>query len=320
MKLGLHSVSYLGLWYDGPALAPLEFLRHARQLGFEGVELDGRRPHANPMDLDHGRRRAIRELGAELQLEVAAIAAHSDLSSPILEHREAQLLLLREQIRLARDLGAPLVRVTLAWPGVTVRDGLGDYDIARRRFDELWRDTTWLEAWNTCKGCLREVVRCAEDEGIVLALANQPPVVRTYRDVLDMIAEVGSPWLRVCIDAHLLERQDAEHARQVALDAAPLQIHTHVRGEFARRDDGRAEPRAYGQAQPLPNYPAFVDALRDGGYDGYLCYEFAHPALDSRRQVQSIEYVDEQARLALAFMRDLLRATEAQQPSEPAAV
>jgi sugar phosphate isomerase/epimerase len=150
----------------------------------------------------------------------------------------------------------------------------------------------------------------------MLALVNQPPVVREKRHVLEMIAEVGSPWLRACIDAHLLERQDAEHARQVALDAAPLQIHTHVRGEFARRDDGRAEARAYDQAQPLPNYAAFVQALRDSGYDGYLCYEFAHPALDARRQLQSVEYVDEQAQLALGFMRDLLHAAEA----PPAAV
>ena len=52
MKLGLYSVTYMGLWYDGPALSFEEVVRRARDSGYDGVELDGKRPHGNPMDLD----------------------------------------------------------------------------------------------------------------------------------------------------------------------------------------------------------------------------------------------------------------------------
>lgn len=299
-------MSYQGLWYDGPALAPLEFLRRARQAGFGGVELDGRRPHGSPLDLDQSRRRSIRELCAELDLDVVAIAANNDFSSPVVEHNECQMLMLREQIRLARDLGAPVVRVFLAWPGVTIRDGLAFYEVAARRQDDLGRDATWLESWERCKRALRDACRYAEVEGVVLALQNQPPVIRDHADVLDMIAEVDSRWLRACLDAGSLERQDTASVRQVVQEVGPYQVHSHFDGVFVRRDDGRVEQVARPRARPIVNYPAFVRALREAGYDGYLCFELAHPALDARHQVLGLEYVDEQVALAHEYMQDVM--------------
>ena len=52
MKIGLYSISYLGVWYDGPALSFEEFVKRAKDYGYAGIELDGKRPHGNPMDLD----------------------------------------------------------------------------------------------------------------------------------------------------------------------------------------------------------------------------------------------------------------------------
>jgi len=52
MKVGLYSITYLGIWYEGGALGLAELFARAREMGYSGVELDGRRPHANPMDLD----------------------------------------------------------------------------------------------------------------------------------------------------------------------------------------------------------------------------------------------------------------------------
>ncbi|MBI3973123.1 MAG: sugar phosphate isomerase/epimerase [Chloroflexi bacterium] len=305
MKVGLHSVTYSGLWYDGPGLAPLEFLRRARHLGFDGVELDGRRPHANPMELDASRRRAIREMCADLDLELVAIAGYNDFSSPIVEHRESHLLMVREHIRLARDLGAPMLRLFLAWPGVVVRDGIAAIEPAQRRFDALWRETTWLEAWSTCKRCLREVVRYAEDDGIVLALQNEPPVIRDHHDVLDMIAEVESPWLRASIDAAALARQDDDGVRQAVQDVADAVVLSHVEGSFTRHNEGTVELLP-ARDRSWINFPAFVRALEESGYDGYLCYKTAAPVLNARKEVQGIEFVDRQAALAQTYLRELV--------------
>ena len=51
MKISLYSISYLGIWYAGPALSFEDFDLRARDYGYDGIELDGKRPHGNPMYL-----------------------------------------------------------------------------------------------------------------------------------------------------------------------------------------------------------------------------------------------------------------------------
>src|SRR5882724_9879991 len=50
MKIGLYSITYLGCWYRGEALTLPELIRIAKEFGYDGVEFDGKRPHANPLD------------------------------------------------------------------------------------------------------------------------------------------------------------------------------------------------------------------------------------------------------------------------------
>ena len=50
MKIGLYSITYLGCWYRGEALTLPELIRTAREFGYDGVEIDGKRPHGNPLD------------------------------------------------------------------------------------------------------------------------------------------------------------------------------------------------------------------------------------------------------------------------------
>ena len=50
MKVGLYSITYLGLWYRGEALTLPELIRKAKEFGYDGIEIDGKRPHGNPLD------------------------------------------------------------------------------------------------------------------------------------------------------------------------------------------------------------------------------------------------------------------------------
>jgi len=50
MKLGLYSITYLGLWYRGEALPLPVLISRAKQYGYDGIEIDGKRPHGNPLD------------------------------------------------------------------------------------------------------------------------------------------------------------------------------------------------------------------------------------------------------------------------------
>lgn len=61
MKLGLYSITYSGTWYKGEFLSIKEMIRKAKALGYEGIEIDLKRPHGFPLDLDEKARTEIRE-------------------------------------------------------------------------------------------------------------------------------------------------------------------------------------------------------------------------------------------------------------------
>jgi sugar phosphate isomerase/epimerase len=50
MKIGLYSITFLGVWYRGDALTLEQIIDRARGYGYAGIEIDGKRPHGNPID------------------------------------------------------------------------------------------------------------------------------------------------------------------------------------------------------------------------------------------------------------------------------
>ncbi len=115
MKLGLYSITYLGLWYRGEALPLPETITRARKYGYDGIEIDGTRPHGNPLDWPAARCRELRSMAESEGIEIFAVAANNDFSYPVPEVREAQICFVRELIRMTSDLGAPALRVFLGW-------------------------------------------------------------------------------------------------------------------------------------------------------------------------------------------------------------
>ena len=214
IKLGLYSISYGGIWYKGAALSFDELCRYAKQYGFDGVELDNKRPMGCPLDLDQRKREEMRNSLTKYDLEMPALSANNDFSSPIPELRENQLLMVRETVRLAKDMGAKVVRVFAAWPGVPIHDGVGTYELVRGdgfyTFLRQYPYATWIERYNYVKDCLKEAARFGEEFGIVLALQNHAPLIRTWRDTYDLVKEVNSPFLKICLDLPIFDKQDKD--------------------------------------------------------------------------------------------------------------
>ena len=245
MKIGIYSITYRGIWYRGEALDVFSLMRLAKQQGWEGVEFDAERPHAAPMDLSADDRKRLRDLSGDLELPISAISPNCDLSSPVPVQREAMICYVRECIKLAHDVEAPLCKIFAAWRGITLHDGLATYD-----------ETYGYEQYGYWKGdrrgfvvdCLRELTKVAEDNGIVLAMQNHgPDIVNSYHDVLSLIAEVGSPALKACMDINIEpEAESAAHAREMAKATGKLQVHSHFNAEFRRAADGGVELAAGG--------------------------------------------------------------------------
>lgn len=297
---GLYSITYLGLWYRGDALTLEQVIQRAKQFGYDGVEVDGKRPHGNPLDMTRERCRQLRKYAADQGIEIYAVAANNDFSSPMPEFREAQLLYVRELIRMTADLGAKVLRVFLAWPGVTaIPEGGGRYDIAQRVWAETHKDFSADRAWAWCRNGLKEAARYAGDHGVTLALQNHPPVIKGIGDVLRMVREVGSPNLKVCFDARLEHEMTPEDVVKASAEVGALQVLSHYGNEYDEVDG-----KIVLKKDEL--IKAQVRGLLEIGYKGYLGFELCHPLPVVDGRLVGIEFADKNAKLAARFLRETI--------------
>src|SRR5438445_12524214 len=86
IRVGLYSITYGGVWYRGDALTVEQVIGRAKKFGYQGVEIDGKRPHGNPLEMSKARCQQLRKLAADQGIEIYAVAANNDFSSTIPEH------------------------------------------------------------------------------------------------------------------------------------------------------------------------------------------------------------------------------------------
>jgi len=308
MKIGIYSVTYRGVWYKGEALNVFQLARLAKSQGWEGLELDTERPHAAPMDMQADDRKRLRDLAAELNLPLSAVSPNCDLSSPVPSRQEAMICYVRECIKLAHDLGAPICKIFAAWRGITLHDGIGSYVLTYAHDPyPFWKE----DRRHFVVAAIRELAQVAGDYGVTLAVQNHgPDIVNNYRDTLSLIEEVGSPHFKACMDINIEdEPESTARAWEIVKASGKLQVHSHVNGEFARDAQGHVVLAGAGYFDQhfwgrKVAYPAYFEALAASGYEGYLDWEFCHPAMENGKSV-GIEYVHNQTRLALEYMKQL---------------
>jgi sugar phosphate isomerase/epimerase len=311
MKLGLYSITYLGIWYRGQPLTLPELITTAKRFGYDGVEIDGKRPHGNPLDWSGKRCRELRTLADGEGIEIHAVAANNDFSCPAPEVREAQICYLRDLIRMTADMGAKHLRVFLAWWGITKHPQLATYDIMENLWPIVHEKFSGEEIWSWCRDALIECARYAGEYGVTLALQNHPPVLKDYHDVLRMLKEVNSPHLKVCLDAPLMLDKSAKAIREAARAVGPLQVLSHFGGEFERQPDGsiRGYERNDGVVgdETRQYYQDFAKAMREIGYQGYTSYELCHQLPVVNGETVGVEFAHRNAELAAQFMRQILK-------------
>ena len=147
---------------------------------------------------------------------------------------------------MASDLGAKVVRLFAAWPGVVIRDGRATYELLRAPslpYEAQYPFLTRLDRWNFVKGCLKEAAAFGEEFGVVMALQNHPPFIRHWKDIYDLVREVNSPWLKVCLDLPMLTQFDKEFVQASGDDRGQASdVLALRRGVRSRRRRPRAAP------------------------------------------------------------------------------
>ncbi len=311
IKLGLYSITYGGIWYEGSALSFEEFCKRAKDYGFDGVELDNKRPMGCPLDLDKRRREEMINALQKNGLEIPAVAANNDFSSPMPEHRACQLLMVRETARLAKDLGAKIVRLFAAWQGIPIHEEAGTYDFTSGDFYSFERQypfATWLDRWNYVKDCLKEAAKFGEEFGVTMALQNHHPLIRTWKDTYDLVREVNSPWLKICLDLPIMDNLNKDYVANAVRTVGSLQVHSHYGGEYYHDKDGTLTPVIldYYAGGENPDYQHYIGLMNEIGYNGYFTFELCHPVLNEDHTRGDIHYVDNQVKLAREFLAKIV--------------
>lgn len=319
MKIGLYSITYLGCWYRGESLTLPELIRTAKKFGYDGVEIDGKRPHGNPLDWPKNKCQELRQIADKEEIEILGVAANNDFSNPVPEVREAQICFMHELIRMTADFGATNLRVFLAWWGITRHPKLATYDIAEGYWPLVHEKFAEEEIWGWCRESLIECARYAGEMGVTLALQNHKPLIKDHRDVLRMVREVNSPHLKICLDAPLMPDKGARAIREAAQAVGALQVMSHFGGEFDRNPDGsitgvdRIDGLITGETNQY--YHDFARAMNEIGYNGYTSYELCHQLPVVNGETVGIEFAHKNAQLAVEFMREIIKAEYSKTPA-----
>jgi sugar phosphate isomerase/epimerase len=117
MKVGLYSITFLGIWYQGEGLTLEELIQRAKQYGYDGVELDGKRPHANPLDMRTSRCRELRRIADG---ECARYAADAGVTLALQNH-EPVVTDHQDLLRMVREVDSPALKVSLDPWGLPVK-------------------------------------------------------------------------------------------------------------------------------------------------------------------------------------------------------
>ena len=265
MKTCLHTVSYSGVWGQA-ALSLEETIDKAAALGFDGIMLMAKRPHASVLDATQDKRSAIKSRLDDNGLTCACIAGYTnftaDAAHPDVPIGEMQIAHVTALAGLSADLGCGVVRIFTGY-----------------ETPEL----AYPRAWEQCVLAITECCDRAAQFGVTLGVQNHHDIAAGHEAMHQLISAVDRPNCRACFDAW----SPALHGDDVAAAArnmAALTVHTTA-ADYAELPRYQYLPQlvnyipqpAYAQAVPMGegiiDYDGFLRALKQGGYDGYVGYE-----------------------------------------------
>jgi sugar phosphate isomerase/epimerase len=284
VKLGCSSWSYHVAFRAG-RIDLREFLRIcAEELEVDGVELvDLHFPTTDPAYL-----RDIKKLCTDLHLTISGIAVSNDFGPDDRRERETQKV--QQWCDIAAYLGAPIVRVFAGWlpaPAPASEPEQGRIvGVLRRMFRQRPPDTR--RVWSDVTWSLRQCADHAAERGVVLALQNNrhDGLVGTAPQIRQCLHDVGSPWLRACLDpGDLLDRAGLDDTL-----ARVVQVHARMRDVA---DDG---------SERQGRWPEILRMLQLGHYRGFIHIDY-----------EGVEPPETAVPRATRHMRGLILLTQRQQ-------
>jgi L-ribulose-5-phosphate 3-epimerase len=273
----------IGIMVDSLRLPAREGIRKAKELGATGLQMYAVAGELSPEGLGPAARRELADFIHSQGLTVAALCG--DLGGhgfQVAEDNPARIERSKRIMELAKDLGTDVVTTHIGVVPENERD---------RRYQVLHDACTRLGEF-------------ADTVGAVFAIETGPePAARLGR----FIRSLSCKGIRVNFDPANLAMVIGENASAAVRDVADLVVHTHAKdgimlqrpdpvalyGAFADGSSASLKPDEYIREVPLGegavDFPAYLAALKDIGFDGFLTIEREvgdKPEEDIRRAVQ----------------------------------
>lgn len=263
-------MSYAGLWGQD-ALGVEEFVRHAAEMGYAGVELMGKRPHLSPLDWSPEDCRELAETCIHAGIDVDCVAAYTNFSGGAeageVPFGEMQVAYVEALAEMAETLGCRLVRVFTA------------YERADLPIAEVWRRTV---------AGLQECCDRAARFGVTIGIQNHHDLAVHSKALRELLRDVDrencalmfDPW-SVCLRGE----DPAGAAREMAPHTVYTTLADYVRlPRYQYQPDlinYRPMPEDLARAVPIGDgdmaNAEFIRGLLEGGYDGPIAYEMCSP-------------------------------------------
>jgi sugar phosphate isomerase/epimerase len=228
IKIGCASYSYRDYLKDG-RMSYEDFIEESYRLGLDGVELT---TYWFPSD-EPSYLRKLKHLALRRGLPTSCVSIRTDFCNADAAQKELAIKNVEGGLTIARELGAPCLRVFSG----KASEGETEAEATKRAVETL----------KLCAGY-------AGNKGVVMALENHHGITARADNVIKIINDVGSPWLRVNLDlGNYYESTYEEIAKTV-----PYTVNIHAKISCA---------------QNKVDYRRIKEILETGGYNGFLSIE-----------------------------------------------
>lgn len=231
-----------------------EAIQLIAEIGYDGVDIWGGRPHVYRRDFTDGELKQLRCLLEDLGLSVpcfmpAFFRYPYSLVSPHDPVREDSIQYMRECADNAVALGARMLLIVI---GHTLHG------------------QTRMDAWQRLLDSIHRVCDYASQYDLKLALepANRfvTDLVNTVQDAMRLVTEVGCSNLGVALDTGHIHLSD-EKPEEAVERSGPHLFEVHIND-----NDGQQQQNLV-PGEGSFDFRRFVQALRESGYDGFLTAE-----------------------------------------------
>lgn len=292
MKMSLFTVSFAGLWgQDRLSLA--ESIDKAAELGFEGVEAMGKRPHLSPLDYSIDDCKRLRERLEKNNLALAAIAAYTNftggMESAEVPVVDMQVAYVEELAKRAQVMGGDLVRIFAAYE----------------------RDDAPLTAlWARTVKAIQECCDRAAEHGVTIGVQNHHDIGVATKTLAELLYQINRPNVIPMYDCWSIYLRGEDIAAGVKAMAPKMRFTTAADYVVLPRGKLRISPGSYETLEPplifaAPmgegdlDYKTFFDTLAECGFDGWVSYEMCWPTRDGG----SLETLQRYAGKFLEYMK-----------------